>query len=133
MMIVSLKLSSRNSRSFLYSRMDPSASLGVSAVLEAAAAWDCCRSASLCSSSVSMLRALKVPWVPSVRVLKVPPVDPVLAEAAVSGDTLGFVAARVAFAAAMASSAAASLSRLEAGSSSDSPEHKVKSVSTLFF
>lgn len=105
-MIISLKLSSRYSRSFRYSRMDPSASFGVSPVRDAAAALDCRRSASLSSCSASMLTA--------------PSVDSLLAEAsplgaAVSGEMVGSVAARTASAAAIASSAVASLSRFDAG------------------
>ena len=115
-MIISLKLSSRYSRSFRYSRMDPSASFGISSVLDAAAALDWRRSASLSSCSVSMLTA--------------PSVDSLLAEvsplgAAVSGEMVGSVAARTALAAATASSAVATLSRFVAGDSADSP------VSTL--
>lgn len=110
--IISLKLSSRYSRSFLYSRMDPSASLNGPSlvVLEAAAACDCRRSAACCSSS-------------SLSMLTVPPGEALLGVPSFpdSGMLLGSVAAMVALAAAIASSADESLSRLEEGASADSP------------
>ncbi|KAA6419619.1 MAG: hypothetical protein FRX49_10344 [Trebouxia sp. A1-2] len=66
--------------------------------------------------------------------LTVPSVDSLLAEAsplgaAVSGEMLGSVADRTALAAAMASSAVATLSRFEAGPSTDSPVSALSDVS----
>ena len=96
--------------------MDPSASLNEPSppLLDAAAACDCRRSAACCSSS-------------SVSILTVPPGEALFGVFSSpvgrddSGMTLGSVAARVALAAAIASSADEGLSRLEEGASADSP------------
>lgn len=116
-MIISLKLSSRYSRSFRYSRMDPSASLEGSPsplLLDAAAACERRRSAVCCSSSSRFMLA-----VPLGEALLGVPTSPVGLED--SGTPSGSVAARVALAAVIASSAAKILSRLGEGAGGDSP------------